>query len=760
MADTPKDKNQQNKPLYEYNYEMEAPKAASPAQPSQPSQIAQDINNLASTVGAIGTGIQDGANEFQDILVSQLGGNPADYQPNTLLNSGIGFGVAHYALTKGLMMAHGQYLSIQATRETNAGFFEPREIMARQLVMRGHASVDEILHSSYGEWPPKGLDIVGQNDQRVKITDIAGIENPDTKVSVWDRVKAMRESPASGLAKLDGERLIGINHLATTFKPGLLGTSTLGTVLGHEGVHSLQGDHYWRAGEVFEQYSSQEIWATQRNTASNTIAEEVFEQFTSTERKQSMHPKALAHLEKFGLTQGVEIQARMHQMVSNGYQRWGTMPQNHEQLMVALDGLGVKPPSNIMADLEKSPTIARTREIFSAGKRPELSSHDVNQAISILTDSGKQEFWHKAVPGLYSDLIEMYGDKQGRERFGLGQNPWPQRREWAAIEAEAKRDAAVKEHTPTAAKSEIHETAKIATGAKVAEAAGDVAHQAKRIHGGLVTNVVIGAAVGVVSYGMGSDLKESGKISLQAIIPYSEAVMKAAGGDTKGAVHSTLTETAGIVGAIAGASGGAMAGAALGSVVPIIGTAIGGVAGGIIGGIIGGVSAGMGTDAVLNRAPKITDTIARGVDATMTAVSGNGATVKGSQADNPKASMKPAFGEASKAKSLSADIITQQQKSILHKSGLDDLEMGAKRVDIETTLRNPASSKPFIATLDKMADKAQDPDVKHNIEAMANAARSYITLEESRKGPPATAAPISAPAMKASAPSAAPMQKI
>lgn len=46
------------------------------------------------------------------------------------------------------------------------------------------------------------------------------------------------------------------------------------------------------------------------------------------------------------------------------------------------------------------------------------------------------------------------------------------------------------------------------------------------------------------------------------------------------------------------------------------------------GGIIGGVGAGMGTDVLLTKVPEIVDTMKKGVDATMTYVSGTASTVK------------------------------------------------------------------------------------------------------------------------------------
>jgi hypothetical protein len=79
---------------------------------------------------------------------------------------------------------------------------DPREIMANQLLARGHASVDEILAASFGEWPPKGLDIVTAQPQRVPFHNIP----EDVQQRTIERIGAR----AAGNATLVRERNIGI----------------------------------------------------------------------------------------------------------------------------------------------------------------------------------------------------------------------------------------------------------------------------------------------------------------------------------------------------------------------------------------------------------------------------------------------------------------------------------------------------------------------------------------------------------------------
>jgi len=126
-----------------------------------------------------------------------------------------------------------------------------RERMANQLLMRGHASMKEILTASFGEWPPQGLDINPdlRHDQRVDFKPLAGIST-------------------FGMATFAGEREIDINNLLCCTLPRLLGKSFLNSIMGHEAVHILQGDHFWRAEQTFSAEMARNIWMTQKGAAS------------------------------------------------------------------------------------------------------------------------------------------------------------------------------------------------------------------------------------------------------------------------------------------------------------------------------------------------------------------------------------------------------------------------------------------------------------------------------------------------------------
>ncbi len=330
----------------------------------------------------------------------------------------------------------------------------PRERMANKLLMQGHASVDELLQASFGEWPPKGLDIVGTNSQRVNLISLWKMNSHLYKpehMNLLLKAKTLQHQLTetfniAGKATVTGERVIGINKLNTFYLnrlnlllsgriwSALTGGNENGThtTLGHETAHILQGDHYWRAQGVFGYANSQKIWSNQKNAASNEIVSRIFEEH---EAKRSILTRLFdmvsGSLGSGYYKQGLEIQARLHEIVTDGYQRWGVVPQNRIEFFAAMENSGFKLPASIRAEMNEAPEIDAIRQTFS-GKpvsNETNAMNDITFAEKLLTPEGRVAFWDKAMPGLYADLIEMYGDGPGRERFGLGKNDFAEMRQ-------------------------------------------------------------------------------------------------------------------------------------------------------------------------------------------------------------------------------------------------------------------------------------------------------------------------------------------
>ncbi len=300
--------------------------------------------------------------------------------------------------------------------------------MANQLLMRGHASVAELLEASYGEWPPKGLDIDAGNEQRVKLTSVFsmkqdGAEKKNFFKHIYDQT--MGALTVAGLGSVAGDRQIGANKMICCTLPHLFGRSMLNETLGHETIHVLQGDHYWRAKETLGHKASQKIWTDQNDAASNMIAQDVFSKHEGKSFLQRAFIAAtgLVMGNITYLKSGLEIQARIHEALIDGYPRWGGLPQTKEEFLVAMEDSGLNMPDSVREKLDQHPDIDAARARFDTFKflNPSAAS-DLNQVQRALTAEGREMFWEESLPALYGDLIEMYGDGPGRERLGLGIN--------------------------------------------------------------------------------------------------------------------------------------------------------------------------------------------------------------------------------------------------------------------------------------------------------------------------------------------------
>lgn len=294
---------------------------------------------------------------------------------------------------------------------------DKRKAMANQLLMRGWATVDQLLHASFGEWPPRGLEIVHANPQRVQLTDSLSTFKP--KSSIIERLRDYLM--VGGYARICGERQIFINRLQYPLN-GFEAT------LGHEAAHILQGDHYWRARELMGKDGLQQLWPQQQTTADMLIDNATHGHFKKGGLRAIFNK--VADITGFGLTyfkSGIEIQARLHEALMQGYPHWQRLPQNHQEFYFAMQSLGFALTPALRKYMDADPQKQQMQKLFPPAHNalsPFRHSFvaDIAKVEKNLTDSGLAQFWQIGMTGLYCDLIEMYGDKHGRARFGYGVN--------------------------------------------------------------------------------------------------------------------------------------------------------------------------------------------------------------------------------------------------------------------------------------------------------------------------------------------------
>jgi hypothetical protein len=120
------------------------------------------------------------------------------------------------------------------------------------------------------------------------------------------------------------------------------------------------------------------------------------------------------------ISEGIEVQARIHQIVIDGYPRWGKVPTNSDEFFAAMKNAGIKLPPEIESRLANLPANSSARAFLACetGKCPKVP--DIQEINDSLSEAGRSIFWNKTMPALYADLITMYGDTQGGQRLGLG----------------------------------------------------------------------------------------------------------------------------------------------------------------------------------------------------------------------------------------------------------------------------------------------------------------------------------------------------
>lgn len=417
-------------------------------------------------------------------------------------------------------LAAGGYAAIKVQDAISEGYrrlstgtiplTDPRAMQAAALVLRGQASVDELLKASYGEWPPKGLEIVRQNPQMVHFDSIMRIaENlpgPDTVTGqVQKEWKALTQ--INGAANQSGPREMRLNHFRLGFMPALTGYTGLPDAMGHEVTHTLQGDYHARAiGASKDPDLRQAIGDRDVLFYPSDATSRAFFSHTDHNLLAQWDNRTLGLFDE--LRDSTEIQARIHQIMAHGYQSWKQLPTSTEQFLVAMQSSGLRVPKEVMDTLDSSPTLAEARRLF-----PPVASHpasgDINLVQYALTPEGQKIFWNESMPALYGHLLENYGDGPGRARMGLGENIL------ASLPGK-----------------DIPHSAEI-----------PAVKSGGRYTGSLIQNAVVGTVVAAGTLALGGTLEDSLNGAAASTLPYYDAGQKALAGDREGAKQSAITET-------------------------------------------------------------------------------------------------------------------------------------------------------------------------------------------------------------------------
>ena len=274
-----------------------------------------------------------------------------------------------------------------------------REDSWLNIFKKGHAKLSEIMKADFGTETPNGLDIdYWPGESRIDFKKSSFTERFMGHVK-WVVPDTVRFHPILNLVKD-----LPIPQIR----------KNLVDMLSHETIHTRQGkEAQYGLGQLYNGFFLDNIPKSQ--------TEEAKAQAKRIERNSLV--KSFGKYKVAGyLDEQVEIQARMHEIVSKAYHDWGRMPITPEGALAAMHHVGLDVPSKIISDLQRTREGRKALNDFQinpvtkdAVKRPVALLNKVNDYAEVCNIPAKT--WKSEHLHYYGGLLELYGDKKGRARM-------------------------------------------------------------------------------------------------------------------------------------------------------------------------------------------------------------------------------------------------------------------------------------------------------------------------------------------------------
>lgn len=353
-------------------------------------------------------------------------------------------------------------------------FYQRDKALHHALLNSSSMTSQKLLEIDFGHFPPRGLNVNKPNKQIVTIKSIFEDQEHDwlKKIALCFRVGGyVKHRPLGDKSPRDiyvnkaiysplgqyihahvfvflAEKIAPIAKISSL--PGLLGVSSslLGMVfmsslrfaplvqllspimrgkietVGHEHIHILQRDRRSLSETRFDSMAT--LFKNALDVYTNVHAPKSHRLLRSFDRALSFLGSRDYYLFDH------EIQARLHVVIANGYQRWGKVPASRNELWAALIDSGVSAPKSVREELTQFK--AKDTQSFQTFCKPGITAkfnHYARQIVDAPTaelniayraHTGKmlkEHFWNATLPYLYGHLLELYGDKEGRAKMGF-----------------------------------------------------------------------------------------------------------------------------------------------------------------------------------------------------------------------------------------------------------------------------------------------------------------------------------------------------
>ena len=303
----------------------------------------------------------------------------------------------------------------------------------QDVIAEGETTTDAILRAEFGGDKINGLDIKGYPVRPVKIVPLEQAAYVQD-MSARERTRYLRNVAGSAGHGADiNLKQVYIDILAEPYR---LRRATLPYMAAKTSIVSHENTHRLQYAAVYEGWMGGSTYTSERLILYNLHGNGSLHKMMNAVFKAAQSVMDFAVKMKEGhkvsnyYVEGVEIQARMHEIMVAGYAQWGRLPANKIELQAALYNAGIKMPLRVDWALASHPEGQQALRDFRCSARvAEIVAHPVsgiNKAIDFaLLPARRAHVWDVVFPQQYGHLIEMYGDGPGRARMGLGPNPAP-----------------------------------------------------------------------------------------------------------------------------------------------------------------------------------------------------------------------------------------------------------------------------------------------------------------------------------------------
>lgn len=335
-----------------------------------------------------------------------------------------------------------------------------RDKDVKALVRRGHATDDELFEAQFGEWPVRGMtkdtpctDIIHFKgfhcDRKLNPLSYLFSNAYTRKEDEHDRtiyLNGLLLSPLAPVVGIAASRLAfarlhdlaGIGILAEAPIPLLLAEMAAATffssyryaiassmtrlfalsladIVGEEQIHIKQ----------FKEDNRSIARAAFQNSADDWLKNQDFMTRNITMVKQTVD--ALLTLMPISyFSADYELQARLHNIIVRGYPAWGKIPENVDELYVALQDMGIKSPSRV-SSYYNDDAFDGIKSVFYRHAAGEGFVNAPNAEMNIGLNSFRnpdilETYWRDCLPMLYGDLLQRkYGDSRGLAKMNFSQ---------------------------------------------------------------------------------------------------------------------------------------------------------------------------------------------------------------------------------------------------------------------------------------------------------------------------------------------------